>query len=65
MTEDPIIEEVRRAREELLAKFNYDLIALVKHLQEKTEEARRAGRKVMSLPPKRVTPQSSPAKKLG
>jgi hypothetical protein len=34
-------------------------------LRRRTEEARLAGRQVISLPPKRITPQSAPDKKVG
>lgn len=65
MTDDPIVDEVRRAGEEYLAQFNFDLHAAVMDLQRLTEEAQRAGRLVVSLPPKRIAPQPPPAKKAG
>ena len=34
MWEDPIVEEVRNSREEHAAKFNYDINAIIKDLQE-------------------------------
>ena len=34
MWNDPIVEEVRKAREEHAAKFNYDIDAIVRDLQE-------------------------------
>jgi hypothetical protein len=37
--DDPIVAEVRRAREELLARFDNDLGALVKFLQSCEREA--------------------------
>ncbi len=42
MWKDPIVEEVRRARDELAAAFDYDLGALAKFLrdQEQTDEGR-------------------------
>lgn len=33
--EDPVVAEVRRAREELLARFNYDLRAMMNHFQRR------------------------------
>jgi hypothetical protein len=51
MWRDPIVEEVRKAREEHAARFAYDLEAIYQDLKE-TE--RRSGRKVVSLPPKRL-----------
>jgi len=46
MWKDEIVEEVRRIRDELAARFNYDLDAIVRDLQEKQ---RRSGRKIVSL----------------
>lgn len=46
MRNDPIMEEVRRNREEFAAQFNFDLDAMVKSLQE-SEKA--SGRKVVSF----------------
>jgi len=54
--QDPIVDQVRRAREELFARFNYDLHALGKYLQERTDEAAKAGRKVISPAPRRARP---------
>ena len=51
MWKDPIVEEVRRIREEHAARFGYDLKAIYEDLKE-TE--RRSGRKTVSLPPKRL-----------
>ena len=65
MDDDPIVAEVRRVREQLFAQFNYDLSALVKHVQEKTEEAHRAGRKVVSLSPNRILLPPASANKVG
>ena len=59
MKNDPIVEEVRRTREKLFAEFNYDLAAFGRHLQERTEVAKKAGRKVVPLPPR---PADSKAK---
>ena len=38
MWEDPIVEETRAAREELFARFNYDLAALCEYLRRKQGE---------------------------
>lgn len=62
---DPIVNEVRRAREELFAKYNNDLDAFVAAMQQKTEEARRAGRKVISRPPRRPAGWVEPPKNTG
>ena len=50
MWEDPIVEEVRRVREEHAAKFHYDLDAIYRDLKDQDE---RDPRPVVSLPPKR------------
>ena len=47
---DPIVEEIRRARRELAAKFNFDLHALCEDLR-RTE--RESGKKVVTLEPKK------------
>ncbi len=56
MTDDPIIEEVRRAGEEYFRRFNYDLQAALDDLRRRSEQA---GRKVVSLSPRRIAPEPS------
>jgi hypothetical protein len=51
--EDPIIEEVQRAGEAYFAEFDFDLQAIFDDLRRRTELARKAGRKVVSHPPRR------------
>jgi hypothetical protein len=60
--DDPIVQEVRRARQAYAAQFNYDLAAMVGDLQCRTEEAHRAGREVVSLPPRQVAPRTQPTR---
>lgn len=48
---DPIIAEVRKARDAYARKFNYDIQAMCRDLKKK--QARNAD-KVISLPPKRI-----------
>jgi hypothetical protein len=48
--DDPIVAEVRKAREEYARRFNYDLDAICNDLQQRQSQA---GRKVVSFPPKR------------
>jgi hypothetical protein len=43
---DPIVEEVRRARDAYAASFNYDLRAIMRDLKEKQK---RSGRKLVSF----------------
>ena len=42
---DPIVEEVRRARDAYAARFNYDLRAIYRDLKE---QEKRSGRKIVS-----------------
>jgi len=51
---DPIVKEVRAARERLAAKFNYDVRAI---LEDARKRQRESGRKVVTLPPKRPAGQ--------
>ena len=43
---DPIVDEVRRAREAYAARFNYDLQAIYRDLKE---QEKRSGRKFVSF----------------
>jgi len=57
MWEDPIVEETRAAREELLQRFNYDLDALCAYLEQ--QEAH-SDKKAVTLEPKRpVSPRKA------
>jgi len=51
MWEDPIVEKVRKIREEHAARFGYDLKAIYDDLKE---AEKRSGRKIVSFPPKRL-----------
>ena len=42
---DPLVEEVRRARDAYAARFNYDLRAIVRDLKEQEKQG---GRKLVS-----------------
>jgi hypothetical protein len=53
MWEDPIVAEVRRAREAHAAQFNNDLLAIYRDL--KLQE-RKSGRKFVSYPARRAAP---------
>lgn len=52
MWKDPIVEETRKIRDELAAKFNYDIDALGRYYssREKSED-----REVVSRPAKPIT----------
>ncbi len=56
MVDDPIVAEVRKARDEYARRFNYDLDAICRDLQQKQMQS---GRKVVSFPPKRLNPVSA------
>ena len=60
MTVDSVVQEVREAREAYAAQFNFDLEAICRDLKERE---RASGRRIVSLPPKRLKPlsQASPA----
>lgn len=65
MVGELMIDEARRAGEAYLAQFDFDLKAACEDLQRRTEEARRAGREVVSHPPRRINLQPGPTKKVG
>lgn len=50
MWKDPIVEEVRRIRDELAARFNYDIKSIVENARK---EQKASGRKVVSFPPRK------------
>lgn len=62
MWRDPIVEEIRKYRQEYAARFNHDLKAICRDLRERQKKG---GRKVVSLPPrpvaKQVTKDGQPA----
>lgn len=51
MWKDPIVEEVRKIRDEHAAQFNYDLDAIYKDLKRLERES---GRKTVTLKPRPV-----------
>jgi hypothetical protein len=51
MWKDPIVEDVRKWRDEYAAEFDYDLEAIGRDLRG-TQKA--PGRKVVSFPPRRI-----------
>lgn len=53
MKKDPIVEEARAAGKAYIDSLGGDLAAVVADLQRRTEEARKAGKKVVALPPRR------------
>ena len=51
MLNDPIVEEIRRFRDEHAARFNYDLDAIFDDIKRSEKEL---GRPLVTLPPNRV-----------
>jgi hypothetical protein len=51
VTEDPIVAEIRAIREAYASRFNYDLEAIVRDIQE---QERRGDWPTVILPPKRI-----------
>lgn len=54
MLDDPIVTEVRKAREAHAAKFNNDLRAIYLDLKKKELEYKEKGWKVVSFKPKKL-----------
>ena len=52
MWQDPIVEEIRKIRQEQAARFNYDVRAMVEDARKRQQAG---NRKVVSLPPRRVS----------
>jgi hypothetical protein len=53
MENDPILSEIHRVREEIAAKFNYDMQAIVQYMQHRQRES---GAAVVRRPPRPVDP---------
>lgn len=60
MWKDPIVEEVRKARQKHAARFGHDLMAIYNDLKN-TEKI--GGRRVVSLSPKKLKKDETTAKK--
>jgi hypothetical protein len=56
MINDPIVNEVRRARDELAKKFNYDVDAIFSDLREKQ---RKHSNRIVNLRRRRKSEQAS------
>jgi hypothetical protein len=54
MWKDPIVAEVRRTREKILAEFNYDIRAYAAHIIAIQEEEKKSGVKYASPRPRRT-----------
>jgi hypothetical protein len=53
-TRDPVVEEVRAAREVIAGEFDYDVERLGRAMQARQAKG---GRPVVRLPPRLVTPE--------
>ncbi|NQT71807.1 MAG: hypothetical protein HQ553_03430 [Chloroflexi bacterium] len=53
MWQDPIVDEVRKARDEYAKQLNYDLRAIYQDIKE---QETKAGRKTVSFPAKHTKP---------
>jgi hypothetical protein len=51
MWRDPIVEEIHRYRQQYAARFNYDLDAMCDDIESRQGKD---GRKIVSLPPRRI-----------
>ena len=51
MKTDPIVDEVRRARDSLAAKFDYDLAAIVREARKHQKQSKR---KIVSMKPRKT-----------
>lgn len=50
MSEDPIVEEVRRIRDKLAARFDYNIKAIVENARKEQEASER---RTVSFPPRK------------
>lgn len=62
MWDDPIVSEVRRARQAHAAKFNHDLRAIYQDLREKEASS---GRKYVRFPARRLEVAGAPVSAQG
>jgi len=56
MWHDPIVEEVRRNRQQYAARFNHDIGAICRAAREKQKES---GSKIVSRPPRPAAGQTT------
>jgi hypothetical protein len=52
--ENPIVDEIRKIREEILAESGGEMSVYLDGMRRRTEEAAKAGRPVVSLEPRRA-----------
>jgi hypothetical protein len=56
MLEDPIVNEVRRVREDHARRFNYDLDAIFRDIKE---QEKRSGRRLRRFAPRAAIPETA------
>ncbi|HET6881512.1 MAG TPA: hypothetical protein VFI31_15220 [Pirellulales bacterium] len=56
---DPIVDEVWRIKDELAARFNYDLKAIYEHLKQREKEREQTTGRRYLAPPPRVKPATA------
>ncbi len=54
MWNDPIVDEVRRARDEYARALDYDLEAMFADLLQQQEKAREQGWRIVTMPPRKL-----------
>jgi hypothetical protein len=54
---DPIVEEIHQIRQEIAARFDYDLDAIFQDVLKRQEESRKSGRVIVSPPKKKSADQ--------
>lgn len=59
MTDDSIIDEIHRSRQEIFARFGNDMDAYLRYTRLREEEQRKRGREIITAPlrPRRVIEQ--------
>jgi hypothetical protein len=63
MSDDPIVEEVRRIRDEYAAQFNYDLQAIFADLK-RSEASRDRSQAPLVQPPEAEAPENSAVQRI-
>jgi hypothetical protein len=58
MYTDPILDEIRKFRDDYAARFNYDVKALLEDVRSRQNES---GRKTVLRAPKRIAKSKTPA----
>ena len=56
---DPILDDLRKIRDEYAARFNYDIDAMFEDTKRHEAELRKQGKKFVSYPPRPAQPKVS------